>query len=367
LSVCFQTLNEPSCLEKGSAGDPVLRVMGNAFCADNSYMVKTRQPILLCLAFFLFVPEIFFSQGVPRPLGGVWENDQRIVSFFSEARQEESALGQSRAITGIVLKQFYGWYYDRAAEPQEIAGAVSSSSLPPRDKNNTSAHSGEILITTFEETSPVTDESGSWTMRVLYPPYRESDAIALAVIRNNLYLNFYIRYDENPGSLGSVEGFWRAAGTASGITVSKPWYAQSVESLYITADSAFRIRYWEADLEPDLSERAYFSDGAVEYAVDKYLVIGGKTFTCVQGRGTRIRQITKSPAARGYELSGDGTLCAFAPPYLWRSQIDDIYAEIAKANARKIPSPPPPFPPKYPDFHYDVIKELRKYTPNWKN
>ena len=321
---------------------------------------------LFCLTLAVFAAVLSAQENfpaaddaVPRPLRGVWQNDARMVSFFAEENSE-----QSRAITGIVLKQFYGWYYDRAAEPSALV-SNGADALPPRDKNNTTARHGEILITAFDETSPITDESGSWTMRVLYPPYREADKIALAVIRDSLFLDFYIRYDENPGSLGSIEGFWRAAGTASGITASKPYYAQSVESLFITADSTFRIRYWEVDLEPDLSARAYFSDGGLEYTVDKYLIIGGKTFTCVQGRGTRIRQITKSPAARDYELSADGTLCAFGAPYLLRSQITDIYAAVAEANARKRPPAPPIFPPKNLDFHYDVIKELRKYTPNW--
>ena len=329
-------------------------------------MIKVRYA-LFCLTLAAFTAMVSAqenfpapSDAVPLPLRGVWQNDARLVSFFAEANPE-----QSRALTGIVLKQFYGWYYDRAAEPPALA-SDGADELPPRDKNDTTARHGEILITAFDETSPITGESGSWTMRVLYPPYSEPEKIALAVIRNNLFLDFYIRYDENPGSLGSVEGFWRAAGTASGITASRPYYAQTVESLFITADSTFRIRYWQVDLEPDPSARAYFSDGAVEYAVDKYLIIGGKTFTCVQGRGTRIRRITKSPAARDYELSADGTLCAFTAPYLSRSQITDIYAAVNEANARKSPPAPPIFPPKNLDFHYDVIKELRKYTPNWE-
>ncbi|GMO50763.1 MAG: hypothetical protein Pg6C_14940 [Treponemataceae bacterium] len=298
---------------------------------------------------------------IPGALRGVWESGGRMISFYEA--------GDS-AMAVIFLKLFYGWYYDRTAEPLAESAAATQygfPSLPARDRNDTTARAGEFLAVSFDETSPVTDASGSWAMRILYPPYREPDSIALAVINDGIYLNFYIRHDDASGSRDTIAGFWRAGGTASGITASKPYYATNIESLYITdgGDSVFRIRYWEANVEPDLTARAYFSDGASEYSVDKYLVIGDKTFTCVQGRGTRIRQITKSPLPKDYALSDDGALCAFGAPYLTKSGVTDIYAEAAEKNARTRPPQPPLFPPSDLDFHYEQIEELRKYTPNW--
>jgi hypothetical protein len=300
---------------------------------------------------------------IPSPLRGVWENSNRILSFYTMTNN-----GSNRVLSGVFLKMYYGWYYDRTAEPFGVTTVNTQGQSVPvvaRDRNNVSAHEGEALITKFDETSPITETSGSWLMRVLYPPYRETDAIALAVIRNKLYLNFFIRYDENPDSRNSIRGFWRAAGTASGITASRPYYLDSIESLYITDDAVFRIRYWEVDLVPNLATRAYFSDGATEYAVDKYIIVGDKTFTCVQGRGTQIRQITQTALMTDYDLSDDGTLCAFSEPYLTKSRVTDVYAEIANANARKKPAAPPVFPPSDLDFHYDTIEDLRKYTPHW--
>jgi hypothetical protein len=331
---------------------------------------KPALAFCLCVVpFFSVSAQERGDSSVPEALRGVWEGGfaeepkefgGRIVSFYEAEGDSESP----RAAALIFLKLFYGRYYDRTAE-------FPTSAV--RDRNDASSKTGEALAVSFEETSPATQNSGSWTMRVSYPPYRESDAVALAVIRDNLYLNFHIRYDGNPNTPKNIAGFWRAGGTASGITVSKPYYARGVESFYITdghpdspeTATVFRIRYWEADVEPDLSARAFFSDGENEYPVDKYLVIGGKTFTCVQGRGTRIRQITRSPLPENYELSDDGTLCAFGTPYLTRSKTDDPYAEAARANAKKSPPPRPLFPPSNLDFHYDEIRELRKYTPNW--
>jgi hypothetical protein len=343
--------------------------------ADILYMTN-RLPLaqfalslcLLSFPFFSAPAQEEIASPVPEALRGVWEGGfdgepkefgGRIVGFYESGSEDPDA---PPAGMFVFLKLFYGRYYDRTAEFP--ASAV-------RDRNDAAAKTGEALAVSFEETSPATQNSGSWTMRVSYPPYRESDAVALAVIGDNLYLNFHIRYDENPDSRNGIAGFWRAGGTASGITASRPYYARSVESFYITGGesplgSVFRIRYWETDAEPDPSARAFFSDGENEYDVDKYIVIGDRTFTCVQGRGTRIRQITRSPLPENYELSDDGTLCAFGRPYLARSKIDDPYEEAARANAKRPPPPRPLFPPSNLDFHYDEIRELRKYTPNWE-
>jgi hypothetical protein len=304
---------------------------------------------------------------VPAPLAGVWENASRLLDFYTVSDGDNT-----RTVGGIFLKMFYGRYYDRTAEPAGISAETvrvqaETVSVPPRPKNNTSAREGEVLVTSFEETSLQTETSGSWLMHIRYPPYRESDVIPLAVIDDKLYLDFYIRYDENPGVAGSVRGFWRAAGTASGITASRPYYAKNIESLFITDDAMYRIRYWEADVIPDFSVRAYFSAGADEYAVDKYIAAGNKIFTCVPGRGTRIRQVGISPLPSGYVLSQNGSLCAFAQPYLVKSAVTDVYDTVERINSLPPHSAPAVFPPSNLNFYYDVIEDLRKYTPNLHN
>jgi hypothetical protein len=203
---------------------------------------------------------------------------------------------------------FYARYNDRAA------GADAGT---PRDRNDTAAPQAEVLVTSFEETTPETGTSGSWVIRIRYPPYRETSAIDAAVIGGNLYLSFFIR--DGGTSAEDLRGFWRGAGTASGVTLSRPWFADSMESLYITGEAVFRIRYWPlaSDAAPDMGAEARFSDGASEYRVSKYIRSGDRIFTCVQGRGARIRQVTKSPLPpEGVTLSENGKLCTFSKPYL---------------------------------------------------
>ena len=63
------------------------------------------------------------SSSLPPLLAGLWQNNQRIVSF------------ENLDSASVILKLFYGWYYDRAAEPGTQALVDSTMSTTQMDFN----------------------------------------------------------------------------------------------------------------------------------------------------------------------------------------------------------------------------------------
>ena len=92
------------------------------------------------------------SESVPLLLQGIWQGSDRLVMFSNE---NEFAL---------VLRVFYQWYNDRAAEP------ASFSELKTRDRNNTTKSPAEDIqisyITIVENPSRT---AGVYELSVKYP------------------------------------------------------------------------------------------------------------------------------------------------------------------------------------------------------
>ena len=81
------------------------------------------------------VSEHVLSENVPSLLQGIWQGADRLVMF---SNQNEFAL---------VLRVFYQWYNDRAAEP------ASFSEVKSRDRNNTTKSPAEDIQIQYTEAS----------------------------------------------------------------------------------------------------------------------------------------------------------------------------------------------------------------------
>ena len=71
-----------------------------------------KKGFLVVLLLALICP--VFSQKIPEILQGIWEGKDRFVYFDNASDDENPELV-------IILKEYYGWYYDRAAEPVDYA------------------------------------------------------------------------------------------------------------------------------------------------------------------------------------------------------------------------------------------------------
>lgn len=276
---------------------------------------------------------------VPVLLQGLWQNESRVVSF------------EHTAATDIVLKVFYGWYYDRAAEP--------SSGVPPRPRNDATSQIAETVSVSFEPIIPASNESGAWNVSLYYPSFGETVVVPVAVFGGNLYIDFMLVSDD------SSQRFFQAASNASGITVNLPSVSYNVYSFYDTGSALYKIRYWQTGMDFEQDSLAEFIDDDGTHSVPKHLDIGGTTYTCVPGRGIAIRNIEKIPYDKdSFLISPDGRICVEEDAYLSLLTADSnqLYSEVEVANSRRRPPRPPLLPPPDVDFHYDEISELRKYA-----
>lgn len=364
-------------------------------------MKKTHFLVLIAL---LLQGSYIFSQNtvsvddsVPTLLGGIWENDNRYVIFDTSS---------------VVLRTFYQWYDDRAAENSEQTQSVK------RDRNNAETHDPEKIELQF---TPLTDElyteeynravvqsdgdtliaegmnSGAWDMEIRYAGHKlggeDTYHVPIAVIGDKLYLNFAIRQEDSDSapktalldgitiqSENILEGYWKDTGNANGILISPPITSDELLSYYITKDAVYHIRYWYTDMAYDKDAEAVFTDGDVTYKVPKHIQSAGKVYTCTVGRRNNIRNIDKSSSLdASYTLNkvlvdkknidSDGnetsyrvrtaTICAFGEPYLTLTDGSKSLMDIIKEhNSRKKPQPEPLFPPHgVLDFDWSIIED----------
>lgn len=319
------------------------------------------------------------SPSLPPLLAGLWQNNQQIVSF------------ENLDSASVILKLFYGWYYDRAAEPgtQTFVDSIMSTtqldynysgasqqdfiarnsvtitdevlqydSLPPRPKNDATSPQAQHLLVEFEPLIPETETSGAWNIWITYPDIKERHAIPVAVFDGKLYVNFYL------GTSSPLSRFFQAASNTNGITISTPLQDKEVISYLVTGSRMYKIRYWQTDMEYDGKTEAVLSGEDGDYQVPKHLLIGGTVYTCVAGRRVDIRNVEEIPLdISGFTMSSDNRIIVQKSAYLslMDNNASELYQLIAEANSRKAPPPLPPIPLGELDFHYAEIEDLRKY------
>lgn len=354
--------------------------------------------------------EVVSDGSVPLLLEGIWENSSRYVVFDTNYLANDG-----RAIPNIVLRTFYQWYDDRAAESSEYSKANK------RDRNNTTSQAPERILLHF---TPLTDElfteeynmsvtqedgdivtaenecSGAWDMEITYSGHKlggkNTYHVPIAVIGNKLYLKFRVKAEDSdsiiPVSIldGTVNeranleaGYWLDAGNASGILVSPPVTNEELLSYLVTDSAVYPVRYWVTDMEYDAEAQARLDDGDESYFVPKHLLVGGLVYTCTLGRRTQIRNVVKTDAlpspyvtnkilVEKHAVTQDdkpitykvrcATILVFGEPYLTLTDGTRTLEDIVKeANGRKKPSPPPLFPPHgLLDFDWSIIEDPPK-------
>lgn len=340
------------------------------FSAQGATQIATKFP-----AQSLSVKELEVSGEIPELLAGVWQGNDRLVLFGKEGNE-----------FAAVLRVFYAWYNDRAAEPAAYA------EYSTRDRNNTTSREAEhieIKYITLAENESHT--AGAYELQVLYPNSKSYVYVPVAVIGEKMYLDFLVKgsayqTDYNPvltsilksadgqGNVSEsldLEGFWRDCGAASGLLVSPPWIKKERTGYYFFDNAFYHIRYWETDM-PYTYEKAGFTDGEKSFVVDKYVRSAGKVYTCCTGRRTQIRNIEKSSKLSGtYLFDGDGVICAFGSPYLVRldgkENRVDLQQVTDETNAKRKTPRKPLFPVTFPNVRWPKFNALDLYDPDTWN
>ena len=176
------------------------------------------------------------EQVVPLALEGIWENYNRYVVFDTGYLSQHS---DDASIPQVVLRMFYQWYNDRAAESSLY------TQIEVRDQNDTTdAPAVEMTVSyvplTYEayplqtgvETTLANGDvlyasesiSGAWDIQIVYAHDKTVYHVPVAVIGNKLYLNFIVKSLATVNIESSndqlLNGYWRDWGRANGI--SKP-------------------------------------------------------------------------------------------------------------------------------------------------
>ena len=354
---------------------------------------------------------------VPLLLEGIWQNYSRYIVFDTDyilSKSQEKSEAE-KAVPAIVLRTYYQWYADRAAEDE----AYTKESA--RDRNNSVSAQVERIELSF---TPLTDQvftadynmpvskengdillaekecSGAWDMTVTYSGHKIGGVntyhVPIAVIGDKLYLNFKIKADDSANipvsplldgtvneSGNMMAGFWKDQGNANGILVSQPITNTELLSYLVTDTDTFLVRYWETDMEFDSDAKARIDFQGKSYTVPKHILSAGKTYACTLGRRTQVRNVVRtdtlpepytsnSVLVEKHAVTSEGksitykvriaTICAFGQPYLTLTEGSRTLQEIiALDNSRRKPLPPSPFPAHgVLDFDWSIVEHPPK-------
>ena len=335
----------------------------------------------------------------PALLEGIWTGGDRYVFFVPENTAEKAAVKPTDIARGaqssaensaaaqsssknakitptdiaLILKTYYGWFYDRAAEPEAFASQSERFLCTATTKD------AERLTVTAEDLlnrpprydtngNALPYESGAWELVVKYNGKKKYETrIPVAVIGNELYLDFVLRFDseDRPApSGGELRGYWQGVCKRESIGLAPYPRVPEIRSFYVSDDGMYVLRFWETTM-PYTDALASFDDTDKTFFVAKHIVSSASVFTCVTGRSNRIRNIVKTPLDFGdYKLDETGTICVFGKPYmtkvLGKDSAPHLMQIVAEANSRRKDPPPPLFPPSDLNWHWDLIALLEK-------
>jgi len=331
--------------------------------------------ITLFLCSFLLFPQTQnnSNKNEESVLDGIWQGVDRLILFNENESNLEGSIKSNKSTFdfSVVLRVFYGWYYDRAAENEKF------SEIKTRDKNDTESRPPEDISikcrTIFENESK---NAGVYELELIYPAAvystgkvarNESVFVPIAVIDGKMYLDFLTKQSEN---------FWACSSNADGITISKPRIKDEVLSYYTVKmkneknedeETFYQIRYWKSGMEFS-DAKATFTDKENSFEVSKFLQIGKELYQCTTGRSSKIRNVKKSHSMlKETVFDSDNTICAFGKPYLikidGKNTKEDLIQIVVENNKRRKSPPKPLFPISEIDFHWKEISELEQYNP----
>ena len=297
--------------------------------------------------FILFIFSFCLSAiEIPDSLYGIWEGKDRFVFF------EKNESSQDAQIV-VLLKTFYGWYYDRAAEPLEYAEKEK------RTRNDATARKSEQVYFDLNTISKASETiQNAYELNLKYSRFQNS-IIPFVILDDNIFLNFYLQDD-------SDRNFYRGNAVSEGIKISQQKVPQNIGAFYINQDKIFNIRYWFSDMDY-ADEKVTLSFDDNQYFVDKHLYSCGNNYSCVSGRSKKIRNVVAPSEYKEDDFifnSDKSIMILDKEPYLTKladkKTFEDFIALVKEGNSRKAPDPAPLFPPQTLDWHWDVIDLLEK-------
>ena len=319
---------------------------------------------------FILVHVRVFAFQLPEKLEGLWEGKDRYVFLeSSESDEKDNPYSGDSCEIVIVLKEYYGWYYDRAAESKihSLEEKRIANAATHKDAEHIKIIKIDSLINQPEDNALEVPEDCAWEIKFNFSKYQQN-RIPVCVIDDNMYLKFYVKqpqWDDKGKIIISQNGQWYGNADSRGITLDSQVQDQNIGLLLVDDNLFFDVRYWLSDMG--------FNDGLVnlryqgkEYPLPKVIVSCGQNYTCVSSfRSKKIRNVLEPFAfdsGKWLYNSQKTVMAVNEEPYLKKLADKDTFSDLIKivkaANARRKPDPPPLFEEKELDWHWDMIDYL---------
>ena len=148
-----------------------------------------KKLLILFLLFFTQIP--IFSFQLPEKLEGLWEGKDRYVFLESTRDENKNPYSASQLEIVIVLKEYYGWYYDRAAESEAYSQSENRvrSAATHKDAEHIKIIKVDSLINPSENPDFEVPEDCAWELKFNFSKY-EQNRIPVCVIDENMYIDF---------------------------------------------------------------------------------------------------------------------------------------------------------------------------------
>lgn len=295
------------------------------------------------------------NQNFPEELYGIWEGNDRFVFF-----ENNEETGKVEAV--VILKEFYGWYFDRAEESDYY------SNKKKRIRNDATAKKAEYMEIGIQDISRSEQEDNAWELILKYTK-RDINYVPICIIDNKMYLDFLVKnisYDESGSPIITSQGLWRGNVKSEGIKICPQREMENIPGYLVTGDKVFDIRYWKSSMDFTPIEASFnYKDN--EYDVFKHLISAGNVYACTTGRSVKVRNIVppKQFSESDYIFNDNKTVMVRdKQPYLVKladkSTFDDLMKIVKTQNRKRKPPRPPLFNDENLDFHWDLIFELER-------
>ncbi len=324
------------------------------FYADN---FNVKKHIILSLTFIFST--FLFAETLPSKLLGIWEAKDRYV-FFEQNDEEEPEIV-------IVLKTYYGWYLDRAAEPASYAEkeARTRNIATPRNAEHIKLQNMNINETANSLYGSLDLVYSSW----------QKNQIPFLLLDNSIYLKYFVldirELNEESGSLTDSLNqnsykFYRGIAPSQGFMLSTQYLPKDITGYIIDGEKLYDVRYWQTDMDYS-SDYITFTYKDDSYEIPKHLRSCETNYSCVSGRSKKVRNTVMPFVYKEDDFIFNDEKNVFTKkeePYLKQLADKDTFEEliqiIKEANSRRKPEPPALFPESNLDWHWDLIDMLEK-------
>jgi len=152
---------------------------------------------------------------------------------------------------------------------------------------------------------------------------------------NGLYTQFWTPGQSSSGVL------WLPRNNRTEISIEGQPIQKEIKGYFVlnnNASDVYEIRYWLTKAEyTDEKAELHIGNGSV-VLLEKYIKIGRAVYTCAVGRRKKIRNLKRiGTLPLQPRVSALGNLLVLTEPYLVRSDIGDLQAEITKHNGLRYP------------------------------